>query len=148
CTYAGVLWYYHHLHEKMPLVMVTSSEEVIERYNGRTMGVFVMSMSDYISGFYPGLTSVHELFESLSTAIAVADSNTGESTDAEDSGNSSDVMMTGHVVGVLQRNWRDYVVSFAEDVVRTAKMAATPCSGVFSQWKALAIHYNLSLAAS
>ncbi|EDO40307.1 predicted protein [Nematostella vectensis] len=212
CTYAGVLWYYHHLHEKMPLVMVTSSEEVIERYNGRTMGVFVMSMSDYISGFYPGLTSVHELFESLSTAIAVADSNKshkghkecseylpldvleagiksgryikgnlnvnkhnsqteafiqkrdissgqgtsesdvliygvanrnravhgdvvvvevlpksqwkGRSTalklheeDAEDSGNSSDVMMTGHVVGVLQRNWRDYVVSFAEDVV-------------------------------
>lgn len=29
----------------------------------------------------------------------------------------SDVMPTGRVVGVLQRNWRDYVASFAENEV-------------------------------
>ena len=29
----------------------------------------------------------------------------------------TDVMPTGRVVGVLQRNWRDYVASFAENEV-------------------------------
>lgn len=29
----------------------------------------------------------------------------------------SEVMPTGRVVGVLQRNWRDYVASFAENEV-------------------------------
>ena len=29
----------------------------------------------------------------------------------------SDAMPTGRVVGVLQRNWRDYVASFAENEV-------------------------------
>ena len=31
---------------------------------------------------------------------------------------SCDVMPTGRVVGVLQRNWRDYVASFSEDEVK------------------------------
>jgi DIS3-like exonuclease 1 len=31
---------------------------------------------------------------------------------------ASDVMPTGHVVGVLQRNWRDYVATFAESEVK------------------------------
>lgn len=35
--------------------------------------------------------------------------------DSSECGNEdSDVMPTGHVVGVLQRNWRDYVASFSE----------------------------------
>ena len=32
----------------------------------------------------------------------------------------SDVMPTGRVVGVVQRNWRDYVASFAENEVNTS----------------------------
>ena len=32
-------------------------------------------------------------------------------------GEQSDVMPTGRVVGILQRNWRDYVASFDENEV-------------------------------
>ena len=36
----------------------------------------------------------------------------------EESTSEANAMPTGHVVGVLQKNWRDYVCSFAEDEVR------------------------------
>ena len=32
-------------------------------------------------------------------------------------GEQSDVMPTGRVIGILQRNWRDYVASFDENEV-------------------------------
>ena len=41
----------------------------------------------------------------------------GEDESRED---QSDVMPTGRVVGVVQRNWRDYVASFAENEVNTS----------------------------
>lgn len=34
----------------------------------------------------------------------------------------SDVMPTGHVVGVLQRNWRDYVATFSESEVKLSAL--------------------------
>ena len=43
------------------------------------------------------------------TGLSLADELSGEE--------QSDVMPTGRVVGVLQRNWRDYVACFAENEV-------------------------------
>lgn len=40
------------------------------------------------------------------------------STEADDTDEDSNVMPTGQVVGVTQRNWREYVAAFAEDEVR------------------------------
>ncbi|XP_035667414.1 DIS3-like exonuclease 1 [Branchiostoma floridae] len=46
-------------------------------------------------------------------STAITDNTEGVSSEAEEESNS--VMPTGKVVTVMQRNWRDYVCSFAED---------------------------------
>ena len=49
------------------------------------------------------------------------DSSDGFSLGKDESrGDQSDVMPTGRVVGVVQRNWRDYVASFAENEVNAS----------------------------
>lgn len=39
--------------------------------------------------------------------------------DEEDGASDENVMPTGRVVGILQRNWREYVASFASDEVHS-----------------------------
>lgn len=39
------------------------------------------------------------------------------SKDEEESEDNGDIMPTGYVVGITQRNWREYVAAFAQDEV-------------------------------
>jgi hypothetical protein len=41
-------------------------------------------------------------------------SEEGSNSDVEDAG---DIMPTGYVVGIISRNWKEYVATFAEDEV-------------------------------
>ena len=47
----------------------------------------------------------------------VVEKGAGDSADKKTS-SSTDVMPTGRVVGVLQRNWREYVACFSQAEVR------------------------------
>lgn len=53
--------------------------------------------------------------------------------DEEEGALDENVMPTGRVVGILQRNWREYVASFASDEVQSFGLYITCYPG---------IHYN------
>lgn len=50
---------------------------MIEKYQNETTGIFVMSMSDYILGFWPQLHEAVDLMESLSSVEDVKEINIG-----------------------------------------------------------------------
>ena len=48
---------------------------------------------------------------------------------------------TGHVVGVLQRNWRDYVASFSQEDQSISKGKASERVRMFSTTKTMLVKY-------
>ncbi|XP_027053645.1 DIS3-like exonuclease 1 isoform X2 [Pocillopora damicornis] len=213
CIYTGAVWYYNHLNQAMPLVILTEDQQIVEKYGNKSAGVFIMRTEDYLTDFYPTCQSILELYYSLAAVNNEANESVSEAStkeyqeylpaevleagikagrflqgclnvnkhcaqdeafvqksgkgmsDSKDSLDSdvlitgmvnrnravhgdvvvvelfpksqwkgrsmairssdegadesredqSDVMPTGRVVGVVQRNWRDYVASFAEN---------------------------------
>lgn len=70
-AYHGALWYFHHLQEKLPMVMITEDKEFIAEYGTKQINVFVMCMEDYLNTFWAQLTAAHELRESLAMSLEV-----------------------------------------------------------------------------
>ena len=69
-TYAGAVWYYNHLAGQMPVVMVTEDTDIIAEYGSKTLGIFVVSVADYLKNFWPLLTEAQDLYESLCLSLA------------------------------------------------------------------------------
>ena len=53
--------------------------KVLKEYGSETTGIFVMSMTDYINGFWPDLNEAKDLLESLSSINDVEELNIGRS---------------------------------------------------------------------
>ncbi|XP_052794965.1 DIS3-like exonuclease 1 [Mya arenaria] len=205
-TYKTADWYFNHLAASIPIVMVTSDEQFIHDFGHKTPNLFVLTMRDYLEGFWAQLVpEIMELYQSLHDSsknktkdvceyvgylpadilaeglktgkyiqgfINVNKSNSlqeafirrakkdltedsgsdilisgmvarnravhgdlvvmellpraqwqGRSTGIQnpgekgsgDNANVSDMMPTGRVVGITQRNWREYVACFSQD---------------------------------
>nr|XP_054756295.1 DIS3-like exonuclease 1 [Lytechinus pictus] len=71
-VYASAMWYYKHLQEQIPIVVLTDNQEVIERYGSQTMNVHVSNMGDYLSLFWPDLTQAYDILESVKASLAAA----------------------------------------------------------------------------
>ena len=52
----------------------------MNKYGSETAGIFLLSMEDYLKGFWPNLTEAKDLFDSLSS-IDEVDLNIGKSMD-------------------------------------------------------------------
>ncbi|XP_066912186.1 DIS3-like exonuclease 1 isoform X2 [Clytia hemisphaerica] len=63
----------------MSIIILTECEEVLKNYGSETPGIFVMSMTDYINGFWPDLNEAKDLMESLSSINDVEELNIGAS---------------------------------------------------------------------
>ncbi|XP_031571497.1 DIS3-like exonuclease 1 [Actinia tenebrosa] len=213
--FSGAKWYYNHLKDRIPIVMVTNDRQSIDLFSNQILGVFVLSLKDYLNDFYSGHRTILDLYDSLRAVIdeeksdqqvsdldaknyveylpldvleagiksgryyqgclnvnkhnsqseafiqrqsEIASSsksslasdiliqgmvnrnraihgdivvvelfpkpmwkgkstalNTNEDTQ-DNERETSDVLPTGHVVGVLQRNWRDYMATFSEEI--------------------------------
>ncbi|KAK3732209.1 hypothetical protein QZH41_015302, partial [Actinostola sp. cb2023] len=68
--YSGALWYHNHLDCTIPIVIVTNDSQVMDLYGNQTLGIFVMTVEDYLKGFYPSHSAVHDLYESLQAVIS------------------------------------------------------------------------------
>ncbi|XP_013378724.1 DIS3-like exonuclease 1 [Lingula anatina] len=68
-TYGAVEWYFNHLAGTMPLVIITQDPQMIAEYSAKTINIFVMTMEDYLSTFWPNLTAALTLVESLTAAL-------------------------------------------------------------------------------
>ena len=42
----------------------------MDLYGNQTLGIFVMTVEDYLNGFYPSYSAVHDLYESLQAVIS------------------------------------------------------------------------------
>ncbi|WAR00124.1 DI3L1-like protein [Mya arenaria] len=168
-TYKTADWYFNHLAASIPIVMVTSDEQFIHDFGHKTPNLFVLTMRDYLEGFWAQLVpEIMELYQSLHDSSKnktkeafirrakkdlTEDSGSdilisgmvarnravhgdlvvmellpraqwqGRSTGIQnpgekgsgDNANVSDMMPTGRVVGITQRNWREYVACFSQD---------------------------------
>ncbi|XP_025774976.1 DIS3-like exonuclease 1 [Puma concolor] len=126
--YNAAVWYYHHCQDRMPIVMVTEDEEAIQQYGSETEGVFVISFKNYLDNFWPDLKAARELCDSILQSRRERENESQESHGKEyaehlplevlEAGIKSGryiqvrVVMRRRVVGILQKNWRDYVVTF------------------------------------
>ncbi|KAK6178827.1 hypothetical protein SNE40_011323 [Patella caerulea] len=68
-TYKACEWYYDHLAGQIPMVMLTHNEEAIQLYSDKKVNVFVMTVKDYLAGFWEQLEGIMDLYESLTTAL-------------------------------------------------------------------------------
>uniref|UniRef100_T1IWQ4 DIS3-like exonuclease 1 n=1 Tax=Strigamia maritima TaxID=126957 RepID=T1IWQ4_STRMM len=67
--YSAAVWYYKHLGGNMPIVLVTENEQTINEYQNKSVEVFVLSLGNYLTTFWPNLTAVHELYFSLNASL-------------------------------------------------------------------------------
>lgn len=51
--------------------------QVVAEYENRNMGVYVITLKQYLKNFWPDLTAAHDLFESLAAALDNAESAKG-----------------------------------------------------------------------
>lgn len=58
-------YYYNHLNQAMPLVILTEDEQIVEKYGNKSAGVFIMRTEDYLTDFYPTFQSILKLYYSL-----------------------------------------------------------------------------------
>eukprot|EP00111_Clytia_hemisphaerica_P007210 TCONS_00020958-protein len=78
-VYSTAQWFHQHLQQKISIIILTECEEVLKYYGSETPGIFVMSMTDYINGFWPDLNEAKDLMESLSSINDVEELNIGAS---------------------------------------------------------------------
>uniref|UniRef100_H9G8N8 DIS3-like exonuclease 1 n=1 Tax=Anolis carolinensis TaxID=28377 RepID=H9G8N8_ANOCA len=137
--YNACVWYHNHLSGRMPIVMVTDDGDAIKQLGSETEGVFVISFkvklqfsypSSRIS-FHPDLTTdvlihgtrarnraIHgdvvavELLPRSEWKGRTAALCENEAEDKAAGEAAGEPMPTGRVVGLLQKNWRDFVATF------------------------------------
>ncbi|XP_071489125.1 DIS3-like exonuclease 1 [Diadema antillarum] len=77
-VYDAAVWYYHHLDEQIPIIVLTSDQSVLEKCGSKTMNVHVMSMEQYLNLFWPDVTQAQDILESVKASlIAAAESEDG-----------------------------------------------------------------------
>ncbi|XP_041073929.1 DIS3-like exonuclease 1 [Polyodon spathula] len=83
CIYYAAVWYYHHLAGQKPLVVITEDQDAIEKYGIENKDIYVISVKDYLEGFWPDLKAAHELYESLVQSLRERESESQEKEYAE-----------------------------------------------------------------
>lgn len=69
--YQFAVWYFQHLDEETPIIIITNNENAKKDYGNKTHQVFVLSMDKYITSFWPDLTDAHNLLESVNASSTV-----------------------------------------------------------------------------
>ncbi|MGH0151404.1 UNVERIFIED_CONTAM: hypothetical protein FKN15_039454 [Acipenser sinensis] len=83
CIYYAAVWYYHHLAGQKPLVVITEDQDAIEKYGSENKDIYVISIKDYLEGFWPDLKAAHELYESIVQSLRERESESQEKEYAE-----------------------------------------------------------------
>ncbi|XP_033109550.1 DIS3-like exonuclease 1 [Anneissia japonica] len=71
-VYKAAVWYYYHLNCQKDIVMLTDNKDLIDELVNETPGVHVMSLSQYLSLFWPNLTEAKDMFESLAASLLLS----------------------------------------------------------------------------
>nr|XP_058950538.1 DIS3-like exonuclease 1 isoform X3 [Pocillopora verrucosa] len=76
-------YYYNHLNQAMPLVILTEDEQIVEKYGNKSVGVFIMRTEDYLTDFYPTFQSILKLNYSLAAVNNEANESVSEASTKE-----------------------------------------------------------------
>ena len=77
--YEAAVWYRNHLDGRVAVVVLSEDAALAERCGHRQPGVFVQTVDQYLSGFWPNLTAARQIHDSVQAMLQAGDRDRGES---------------------------------------------------------------------
>lgn len=74
-------WYYEHLGGQKPVVIITEDQELVKRLASQRLEIFVLTLKDYLTRFWPNLPKLLETYESISESLASKATDNDDYTD-------------------------------------------------------------------